>query len=149
MQNNITETTNQAAYNRRADTERHLRRHGHALCDLFSVFDAPAGFDALCDLHGILGSRHPDAAVIKTGLQEIECALGNQTSHAADSAASERGFDASAALRSHGARRTAHGSVNCKHASGMLAKTKSADQLHIAGRRGYSLGDYILSSDVR
>lgn len=104
MQNYITENTSQAAFDGIADTERHLRRHGPALCDLFSVFDAPAGFEALCDLHGIFGNQQRDAAVIKTALQEIECALRNQTSQAADSAARDRGFDASAALRWHGAR---------------------------------------------
>ena len=98
------ENIKQAAYDRIADTERHLRRHGPALCDLFNAFDAPAGFNALCDLHGTLGNQHPDATVIKTALQEIEDNLGKQTSQAADDAARDRGFDASAALRWHGAR---------------------------------------------
>ncbi len=94
----------QAAYDRIADTERHLRRHGAALCDLFDAFDAPSGFDGLCDLHGIFGNQNPDAGAIKSALQEIENALAKQTSQAADSAAHDRNFDASAALRWHGAR---------------------------------------------
>ncbi len=98
------ENNAQAAYDRIADTERNLRRHGPALCDLFNAFDAPSGFDALCDLHGIFGNQHPDANVIKTALQEIECALAKQSSQAVDTAARDRGFDASAALRWHGAR---------------------------------------------
>ncbi|KKK44317.1 hypothetical protein LCGC14_3167290, partial [marine sediment metagenome] len=59
------ENITQAAYDRIADTERHLRRHGPALCNLFNAFDAPAAFNALCDLHGIFGNQHPDATVIK------------------------------------------------------------------------------------
>jgi hypothetical protein len=94
----------QAAYDRIADTERHLRHHGPALCNLFDAFDAPSGFDALCDLHGIFGNQHPDAKLIRTALQEIETFLAKQTSQAADAAARDRGFDASGALRWHGAR---------------------------------------------
>ncbi|MCF3595771.1 hypothetical protein LZG00_17410 [Rhodobacteraceae bacterium LMO-12] len=88
----------QAAYDRIADTERHLRRHGPALCNLFDAFDA------LCDLHGIFGNQHPDAKMIKTALQEIETFLAKQTSQAADAATRDRNFDASGALRWHGAR---------------------------------------------
>lgn len=94
----------QAAYDRIADTERHLRRHGPALCNLFDAFDAPSGFDALCDLHGIFGNQQPDAKMIRTALQEIETFLAKQTSQAADAAAQDHGFDASGALRWHGAR---------------------------------------------
>lgn len=94
----------QAAYDRIADTQQHLRRHGHALCDLFNVFDAPCGFDALCDLHGAFSRQHPDALTIKMALQEIKEALAQQTSQAADNIARDRDFDASAALRWHGAR---------------------------------------------
>ena len=94
----------QAAYDRIADTEWHLRRHGAALCDLFGAFDAPSGFDALCDLHGIIGTKNPDATAIKDALQEIKDALARQTSQAADDAGHDRKFDASAALRWHGAR---------------------------------------------
>ncbi|MDO6732960.1 hypothetical protein Q4577_23390 [Marinovum sp. 2_MG-2023] len=52
-QSNHMDTTNenipQATYDRIADTEQHVRRHGAALCNLFDAFDAPSGFDALCD----------------------------------------------------------------------------------------------------
>jgi len=94
----------QAAYDRIADTERHLRRHGAALCDLFGAFDAPSGFDALCDLHGAFSRQNPDALTIKAALQEIMEALAQQTSQVADNVARDRDFDASAALRWHGAR---------------------------------------------
>lgn len=104
MLNTTNCNTNQAAYDRIADTERHLRRHGAALCDLFDAFDAPSGFDGLCDLHGIFGNQNPDAAAIKSALQEIVDALAKQTTQAADRAAHDRNFDASAALRWHGAR---------------------------------------------
>jgi hypothetical protein len=104
MDTTINENIAQAAYDRIADTERHLRHHGPALCNLFDAFDAPSGFDALCDLHGIFGNLHPDAKMIKTALQEIETFLARQTSQAADAAAQNRGFDASGALRWHGAR---------------------------------------------
>lgn len=87
MDTTTNENVAQAAYNRVADTERHLRRHGPALCNLFDAFDAPAGFDALCDLHGIFGNQHPDAKMIKTALREIEISLAKQTSQAADAAA--------------------------------------------------------------
>ena len=104
MDTTINENIAQAVYDRIADTERHLRRHGPALSNLFDAFDAPSGFDALCDLHGIFGNQHPDAKMIKTALQEIETFLAKQTSQAADAAARDRNFDASAALRWHGAR---------------------------------------------
>lgn len=104
MLKTTTENITQAAFDRIADTERHLRRHGPALRDLFNAFDAPAAFNALCDLHGIFGNQHPDATVIETALQEIEDDLAKQTSQAADDAKRDRGFDASAALRWHGAR---------------------------------------------
>ena len=94
----------QAAHDRIADTELHFRRHGVSLCDLFAVFDAPSGFDAFCELHGIFGTQHPDAGAIKAALQEIEAALSKQTAGAADIASRDRGFDASGALRWHGAR---------------------------------------------
>ena len=94
----------QAAYDRIADTERHLRRHGAALCDLFGAFDTPLGFNALCDLHGTFGRQRPDALTIKLALQEIKEALARQTSQAADQVARNRDFDASPALRWHGAR---------------------------------------------
>jgi hypothetical protein len=104
MLNTTNDNAIQAAFDRVADTERHLRRHGPALCDLFNAFDTPSGFDALCDLHGIFGYQHPDATEIKSALQEIETALAKQTSQAADTAARNCNFDASAALRWHGAR---------------------------------------------
>ena len=104
MLNSTNFDTDQAAYDRIADTEWHLRHHGAALCDLFSAFDAPTGFDALCDLHGIFGNKHPDALAIKIALQEIMDALAQQTSQAADNAGYDRNFDAPAALRWHGAR---------------------------------------------
>jgi hypothetical protein len=94
----------QAAYDRIADTELHLRRHGASLCDLFAVFDAPSGFDAFCELNGIFGNPHPNPNEIHAALKEIETALSQQTAESADSASRERGFDASAALRWHGAR---------------------------------------------
>jgi len=94
----------QAACYRIADTERHLHRHGAALCVLFGAFDAQSGFNALCDLHGAFGYQHPDAMTIKLALQEIKEALARQTSQAADQVARDRDFDASAALRWHGAR---------------------------------------------
>jgi hypothetical protein len=104
MLNTINYDRTQAAFDRVADTERHLRRHGAALCDLFNVFDAPSGFDALCDLHGIYGNQNPDAVAIKEALQEIERSLSMQTTAVADNAARHLKFDASAALRWHGAR---------------------------------------------
>ena len=104
MLNNTTENAKQAAYDRIADTERHLRRHGAALCELFTVFDAPSGFDALCDLHGIYGNQRPQAAAIKAALEEIKVALAKQTSHVADTVAHDQNFDAPAALCWHGAR---------------------------------------------
>jgi hypothetical protein len=104
MDTTTNENIAQAAYDRIADTERHLRRHGPALCNLFDAFDAPSGFDALCDLHSIFGNQHPDAKMVKIALQEIETFLAKQTSQAADAAARDRGFDASGALRWHGAR---------------------------------------------
>lgn len=104
MLDNTTEEAEQAAYDRIADTETHLRRHGAALCDLFNAFDAPSGFDALCDLHGVYGKPRPDVAVIKAALQEIKNALAKQTSQAVDAAGRDHSFDASAALRWHGAR---------------------------------------------
>jgi hypothetical protein len=94
----------QAAYERIADAESHLRRHGASLCDLFSVFDAPSGFDAFCDLNSTFGNPHPNPNVIHAALMEIEAALSKQSAEAADSASRDRGFDASAALRWHGAR---------------------------------------------
>ena len=100
----INENIAQAAYDRIADTERHLRRHGPALCNLFDAFDAPSDFDALCDLHSIFGNQFPDANMVKTALREIETFLSKQTTQAADSVARDRDFDASGALRWHGAR---------------------------------------------
>lgn len=104
MDTTTNENTAQAASDRISDTEQHLRRHGPALCNLFDAFDAPSGFDALCDLHSIFGNQLPDAKMVKTALREIETFLAKQTSQAADAVARNRDFDASAALRWHGAR---------------------------------------------
>lgn len=117
MQNNQDFKSDQAAFDRIADTERHLRFHGASICDLFSLFDAHAGFDAFCDLNGTLGQQYPDPSAIQNMLQEIEDALAKQTSGAADTAAFERNCDASAALRWHGARISELSARFC-HASG-------------------------------
>lgn len=94
----------QAAYDRIADTELHFRRHGASLSVLLDVFGASAGGDAFCELHGFLSSQQPDPGKIYAALQQIKKALSNQSAKAADIASRERGFDADAALRWHGAR---------------------------------------------
>ena len=99
MHNITTEDTQQASYDRIRDTELHLRRHGRGLCDLFSVLDAPAGFDALCDLQGIFGNPNPKAEEIAQALGEIANALRNQTASDADQISQLHRFDASPAIR--------------------------------------------------
>ncbi len=94
----------QAAYNRIADTKLHFRRNGASICELFTVFDAPAGFYAFCELHGFLSCQHPDPRAVKAALQQIEAALSIQSKEVANIASHDRGFDADAALRWHGAR---------------------------------------------
>tara|TARA_R110002012_G_scaffold303270_1_gene504956 strand:+ start:1444 stop:1794 length:351 start_codon:yes stop_codon:yes gene_type:complete len=94
----------QVAYDRIADTELHFRRHGASLCVLLDVFGESAGGDAFCELYGFLSSQQPDPNKIHAALQQIKIALSNQSAKAADMASRERGFDADAALRWHGAR---------------------------------------------
>ncbi|WP_375176063.1 hypothetical protein [Pseudooceanicola sp.] len=101
---NANANADQAAYDRIRDTETHLRRHGRGLCDLLDALDAPGGFDALCELHGFFGTQHPNADEIAEALAEIERALEAQTASAADRIARDYCFDASSAIRWHGAR---------------------------------------------
>tara|TARA_R110002124_G_C8965490_1_gene514499 strand:+ start:2572 stop:2922 length:351 start_codon:yes stop_codon:yes gene_type:complete len=94
----------QEAYDRIADTELHFRRHGASLSVLLDIFAASAGGDAFCKLHGFLSSQQPDPDEIHAALQQIKDALSNQSAKSADIVSCERGFDADAALRWHGAR---------------------------------------------
>lgn len=103
MFNTLTPNTGQAAHDRIADTERHLRRHGRSLCDLLDALDMPTAFDAFCDLHGAFGTQQPNARMIEDALAEIEQGLARQTASAIDTIARKRKFD-TAAIRWHGAR---------------------------------------------
>jgi len=94
----------QAAYDRIADTEQYLRRHGASLCDVLDAFEATAALDAFSELHGFLSSQLPNPKKIQAALQQVKTALCNQSSESAVIRSCERGWDTDAALRWHGAR---------------------------------------------
>ncbi len=104
MLNSTTIAHDQAAADRIADTEKHLRDHGRSLCDLLDALDTPAGLDALCDLHGILDNQQPDARRVEEALSEIGDALASQTAASIAAIGRERKLDAPLAIRWHGAR---------------------------------------------
>ncbi len=84
--------------------ELHLRRHGASLCDLLDALDDPAGFAALCDLHGAFGQPFPDTDAIETALRDILRILADQTPSSLDRIGHERGLPASDMTLWHGAR---------------------------------------------
>ncbi|WP_300057171.1 hypothetical protein [Sulfitobacter sp.] len=104
MLNNSTANISQARYDAVAAIERHMRRHGAALCDLLDALDDPAGFEALCRLHSAFSHPFPDANDIEDALHDIVRFLADQSPSSLDRIGVERKFAASDTVRWHGAR---------------------------------------------
>lgn len=104
MLNSTTLDTSQARFDAVAGAEKHLRRHGAALCDLLDALDDKSGFDALCDLHAALSERFPDADAVEQALGDIHRVLSAQAPSALDRIGHERNLPASNMARWHGAR---------------------------------------------
>lgn len=115
MLNTSPANISQARYDAVAATERHLRRHGAALCDLLDALDDPAGFEALCHLHSAFSQPFPDPDVIKDALHDICRFLAEQSPSSLDRIGVERNFAASDTTRWHGAR-TSELCGNFRHA---------------------------------
>lgn len=115
MLNTSHENISQARYDAVAATERHLRRHGAALCDLLDALDDPAGFEALCRLHSAFSQPFPDPDAIKHALYDICRFLAEQSLSSLDRIGVERNFAASDSARWHGAR-TSELCGNFRHA---------------------------------
>jgi hypothetical protein len=104
MLNSTALNTSQARFDAVAGAEKHLRRHGAALCDLLDALDDKSGFDALCDLHGALSERFPDADAVEQALRDIRRVLSAQAPSALDRISHERNLPASDMARWHEAR---------------------------------------------
>ncbi|WP_156943933.1 hypothetical protein [Roseivivax isoporae] len=104
MLNSTKLDASQARFNAVAATEDHLRRHGAGLCDLLDALDDRSGFDALCDLHGAISERFPDADAVEQALRDIRRILSEQAPSALDRISHERSLPASDMTRWHGAR---------------------------------------------
>ncbi|HBB82456.1 MAG TPA: hypothetical protein DC031_04085 [Sulfitobacter sp.] len=104
MRNTHTMDISQARYDAIAATERHLRRHGAALCDLLDALDDQAGFEALCRLHSTFSQSFPDADSVEDAVHDIGRFLANQSPSSLDRIGVERNFAASDMARWHGAR---------------------------------------------
>ncbi|QYX56530.1 hypothetical protein K1T73_16010 [Roseovarius sp. SCSIO 43702] len=104
MLNSTTVNTSQVRFDAVAATEKHLRRHGASLCDLLDALDDRSGFDALCDLHGAVSERFPDADAVEQALLDIRRILSQQAPSVLDRISHERSLPASDMARWHGAR---------------------------------------------
>ena len=71
MLNSTKLEASQARFNAVAGTQDHLRRHGAGLCNLLDALDERSGFDALCELHGAISERFPDADAVEQALRDI------------------------------------------------------------------------------
>lgn len=106
MQNSTTAIldTDQARYNATADAQSYLRQHGASLCDLLDALDDPAGFGALCDLHGAFSQPFPDPEAVETALGAIHWILAGLAPSALDRIGQARNLPTSDMTMWHGAR---------------------------------------------
>lgn len=96
--------SDQARYNATTDAQSYLCQHGASLCDLLDALDDPAGFGALCDLHGAFSQPFPDPEAVETALGAIHRILAVLAPSALDRIGQARNLPASDMARWHGAR---------------------------------------------
>lgn len=99
MRNSTPYDPSQAVYDAMDETLRHMRRHGDSLSRMFEIFGEDGGFDAMCELHGILSTPFPDLNAVEDALRQMERSLLRQTSFDVTTAAREYNFHADAAYR--------------------------------------------------